>query len=78
MFVCFLLYFRLMVGYGPLWVVVGLSRGLRGRSSYDFGAPVGCLGPLSGPILAVLGRPRGLFGQSWAVLGAMLAFLGRS
>ena len=70
-----------MVGYkvdGPLWVVFGLSRGLCGRSSYDFEAPVVCLGPLSGPMLAVLGRPRGLCGQSWAILGAMLAVLGRS
>ncbi len=68
-----------MVGYhGPLWVVFGLSRGLCGRSSYDLGTPVGCLGPLSGPMLAVLGRPRGLCGRSWAVLWAMLAVLGRS
>ena len=46
-----------MVGYqvdGPLWVVFGLSRGLCGRSSYDFGAPVGCLGPLLEPMLGVL------------------------
>ena len=46
-----------MVGYqvdGPLWVVFGLSRGLCGRSSYDFGAPVGGLGPLLGPVLGVL------------------------
>ena len=58
--------------------VLGRSQGLYGRSSYDFGAPVDGLGPLSGPMLAILGRSRGLCGRCWAVLDAMLAVLDRS
>ena len=54
----FLLYFRLMVGCeveGPLWVVLGRSRGLCGRSRVALGPSAGGLGPLLVPVLAALG-----------------------
>ena len=70
-----------MVGYkadGPLRVVFGLSRGLCGRSSYDFGAPVGYLGPPSGPVWAGLGCFRGYVGGLGPLLGPLLVVMGRS
>ena len=39
---------------GPLWVVLGRSRGLCGRSWAALGASVGGPGLLSGPLCAVL------------------------
>ena len=56
---------------GSLWVVLGRSRGLCGRSWVALGASAGGLGPLLGPMLAVLGGLRPL-------LEPMLAILGRS
>ena len=50
---------------GPLWAVLGRSRGLCGRSWTALGAGVGGLGPLSG-----------LCGRSWAALGASVDGLG--
>ena len=50
---------------GPVWVVLGRSRGLCGRSWAALGAGVGGLGPLSG-----------LCGRSWAAPGASVDGLG--
>ena len=44
---------------GPVWVVLGHSRGLCVRSWAGLGAYVGGLGAVLGPTLAILGR-------SWA------------
>ena len=75
----------------PLWVVLGRSSGLCGRSRAALGAYVGGLGqlleswasaggsgPLLGPMLAVLGRSWTSAGSSGPLLGPMLAVLGCS
>ena len=77
----FFIFFRLIVGLqvdGPLGVVLGGSKGLCGWSWAAPRASVGGPGPLSGPLWVALGRSQGLCGWSWAVLGSLLAVLGRS
>ena len=75
----FLLYFRLMAECeveGPLWVVLGRSRGLCVRSWVALGASAGGLGSLLGPLWAVLGSSWALCGRSWVALGASAGDLG--
>ena len=57
----------------PRGAVLGLSRGLCGRSWPSLGAYVRDLGRILGPLLAVLGR----LGWSWPLLGPLGAVLGR-
>ena len=61
---------------GPLWVVLGRSRGLCVRSWVALGASAGGLGSLLGPLWAVLDSSWGLCGRSWVALGASAGDLG--
>ena len=70
---------------GPLWAVLGRSRGLCWRSWGALGACVGGHGPLLEPMWAVLAGSRGLCGWPgvalrplWPVLGGSQGLCGRS
>ena len=63
---------------GPLWVVLGRSRGLCVRSWVALGASAGGLGSLLGPLWAVLDSSWGLCGGLGSLLGPLRAILGRA
>ena len=61
---------------GPLWVVMGRSRGLCVRSWAALGASAGGLGALLGPLWAVFDGSCALCGRSWVAVGASAGDLG--